>query len=169
LLLGEGEPRMPTLGADGVVQQHVRFWHAESGPVAVERVVVTSVEEHGGRERSTRRELSAGSTLGATHVPPGAGIVASLRLDTRARPDVVYETYELVGRDASGRPAHGSFTLMVPLRPPSATHGTAVTAAPLTERIVRAQRLLGKPYVTRRDLDGLEQKGAFADLTPLRN
>ncbi len=164
LLLSEGEPRVPRLGPDGVVEQRVRLWHAESGPVELERVAVVTVEDVGGRERTSRREVSPAAIFGAARVPPGEGLVATLRLDPRARPGLAYETYELRGRDAAGRPALGSVSVMAPTPPPSPTHGTPLALGPLARRVVRAQRLLGKPYVSRRELERLEREGAFSDL-----
>lgn len=156
-------PRFPKVDDDGVVTQTVSLRHVSAEDVTITRVKrVMSYESDVGP--SPAEDVDPASILGSTTIPAGSSISFTVGLGVRERPDVMFETYEVYGRTASGMPAAGSFAVMRPPPDPTPSSGEEVTSPAMVARIERAQQRLGKELVTQGDLMRLEQEGAFEDL-----
>jgi hypothetical protein len=160
-------PRFAELDADGMVRQRVAVWHHHQQAVRVTRVVRTRYVDN--NHALPDEPVPAESVLGAAALSAGSKLEIAATLDTRRDPRVVYETYAIEGISGDGRPAFGQFSIMVPPRHPDSPDkmDDAVVDRVLAAKIVRAQKMLGRRFVTDEDLFRLEREGAFAGLAPL--
>jgi hypothetical protein len=165
-VLGEGTPRFPVLGADGVVRQTFRLFHYAKGPVRITRVIAVRSGMPGPDHQSAPASEEAHETaeLALSVIPPGKGVEISVTLDTKAEPDLAMISYELEGVSEDGHTARGSFSVMRPPEPPTKEKHLPVTDPLLIAKIKRAQQLLKQQFVTGDDLDRLESEGKFDDL-----
>jgi len=166
LLVTSLTPRFPSVEADGTVTQTVRVRHTRTTPVSIRQVRVrylpgdddgATAEARGqGGEAQDARAL-----LGTNVIEPGRGLDANIRFDAHAHPGMIGVDYELIGTDASGNEARGSFSILTPPPVPDAQNSLAVTDPALTAKIRIAQRLLGKRSVSQDELDQLDREGRF--------
>jgi len=156
-------PRFPELDGDGRVVQRVRLYHHRSAPVRLERATL-SFRSGRGAEPPPDEVRPVGELLGTEEVPPGPGVEAAFRLDTKARPDVLMVDYFFEGHTTDGVKASGTFSIMVPPPRPTPDTGARVVDELLTRKILRARERLGRPFVNDEDLRQLERAGVFADL-----
>jgi hypothetical protein len=152
LIQAELTPRFPVVEADGTLRQRVRLFHQADEAVTIHDVVL----ERSGTQES-RQEVEPGAVLGSASIPPGRGLEVEFTLAKRD-PGVAALTYSLQGR-AGASPARGAFSLMWPPEPPTREHSEPVTSPELKAKIVSAQRILGKPFVTAEELHELESRG----------
>ena len=170
MLLTQLTPRFATMGADGTVTQKVRVWHTRKSSVSVRQVLVRYLKDDsagasgGAASHADVEKLDARDVLGTAVIEPGRGIEVTVRFDSRGHAGAIGVDYQLVGVDADGSEAGGSFSVLTPPPVPDATNSVAVTDAALKARIHAAQRILNQRSVTQEDLDRLEREGRFADL-----
>jgi hypothetical protein len=153
--------QFPEADERGVVVWPVRVWHHYDTPVTITDIRVTRVDRSSMPLRDERAKVE--SVLGAARIAPRGGIDATVRLDTRAEPEVAYVMYQLIGRADDGTPASGGFSVMRPTEPPTREKHTPVNDPQLMAKIVTAQKLLGRPFVTDEDLWRLEREGRLSD------
>lgn len=158
-------PRFAERDADGVVHQKVAVWQRYKQPVEVTEVVRTRYAEG---EALSRETLNPSDVLGSTTLRPGTPIEIERALDANVDPRLTFETFTINGRSADGLPASGEFSIMVPPKLPDtlAEMPDRVEDPLLAAKIVRAQQVLGKRFVTDEELYRLEREGAFAGLAP---
>jgi hypothetical protein len=162
-VLGEGTPRFPVLGEDGMVRQTFRLFHYAKGPVRIDKVTAVRSLMFSPSE-PPRDEASETNELGVSLIPSGPGVEVQVKLDLRAWPDMAMITYELEGTSTEGHPVRGSFSVMRPPAPPTREKHVPVTDPVLISKIKRAQELLKQQFVTEEDLIRLEAEGKFNDL-----
>ncbi len=152
-------PRFPELDANGVVSQGIRLWHYSPQPVSITHVRSTVAYADGGT--SEPKEVDVAGLLGSTNVRPGAdGVEFSVKLDTKADPDVRVVTYDVEGKSYDGLRVTGRFSVM---RPPVPS-GAPITDRTMLAKIGAAQTLLHKDNVTLQEIKRLEEEGALAGL-----
>jgi hypothetical protein len=154
LIQAELTPRFPVVDADGTLHQRVRLFHQADEAVTIHGIVL----ERSGSQQS-REKVEPGAVLGSASIPPGRGLEVEFTLPKRD-PHVGALTYSLQGR-AGASPARGAFSLMWPPEPPTREHSEPVTSPELKAKIVGAQRILGKPFVTAEEIHELESRGAL--------
>jgi hypothetical protein len=159
-LMSSLDPRLPELDERGVVHQGVRLWHRSPRPVTIGRV--RSTRSYADGHTSPPQEVDIGSLLGSSSIPPGdKGIELSTQLDTNLEPDVLVVTYDIEGTSSDGLLVKGGFSVM---RPPVPSK-TPIADKTMLAKIAAAQSMLHTDVVSLRDLQRLEQEGAFATLT----
>jgi len=162
VLLEVDHPQFPELDANGIVNWPIRVWHHHTAPVtvtAIRRIRVSrGSEPGGGGGREQIDEVPVESVLGTTRIPAG-WIEATVRLDTKAEPDIAYVLYEMVGHTDDGYPAGGGFSVMRPTELPTRDKHTQVADVQLMAKIMAAQKILGKQYVSDEDIWRLEREG----------
>jgi hypothetical protein len=156
------KPRFPQLDANGVVQFPVRIWHHDVAPVTITEVHVLRVDRQtapgAGGPAERQLEMPVEALLHTTSIPP-TGITITAKLDTRAEPDVSYYLYRLVGQTDDGTRVAGEFSVMRPTDLPTPERSTPVSDPLLMGKILQAQEILGKQYVTDEDIWRLEREG----------
>ncbi|XXF79553.1 hypothetical protein P2318_07295 [Myxococcaceae bacterium GXIMD 01537] len=162
-LFAVGTPRFPSRGEDGVVRQTFRIHHQFKGPVRLTKVTALRAFIPTADGPPSPEQVDA-ATLPVDTIPEGPGVEVKVALDLTAEPDTFALTYVLEGTSATGRPAHGTFTVMRPPPRPSKENSTAVTDPLLRARILKARELLQQEYVTDEDLFRLEREGRFVGL-----
>ncbi len=162
-VLGEGTPRFPQLGEDGVVRQTFRLFHQAKGSVRIDKVTAVRAFRPT-QEEPSREEALETNELAVSHIPPGKGVEVQVKLDTKAEPDTAVITFLLEGSSEDGHPVRGSFSVMRPPAPPTRDNHIPVMDPVLIAKIKRAQQLLQQRFVTDEDLIRLEREGKFADL-----
>jgi hypothetical protein len=160
------DPRFPELGPDGRVVQNVRLWHTRPETVTIDAAAVTRYFE-GASGETPPQAVDVAGLLGTTTVPPGKdGVATSVTLDTLTDPGVFSMTYRLSGHSPDGHPVMGSFSVMRPPPPPTASNSQPVVDPALKAKIVAAREILGKDRVNDEDIWQLERQGRFAALAP---
>jgi len=156
-LVGQGTPRFPVMGKDGVVRQKFEIWHYYDQPVEIQKV--TLVRHDSDARRIEDKELDLSLILDETEIVPGKSIEAELTLDASKYPDVIALVYRLEGTSADGKRAIGEVSVMKPPPKPSRENGTPISDPKLIAKIHRALELLGQDTVTQEDLWRLEREG----------
>ncbi len=160
------DPRFPELGPDGRVVQNVRLWHTRRETVTIDGAAVTRYFE-GASGEAQPQAVDVAGLLGTTVIPPGKdGITTSVTLDTLADPGVFSMTYRLSGHTPDGHPVMGSFSVMRPPPPPTASNSQPLVDPELKAKVLAAREILGKDTVNDEDIWQLERQGRFAALAP---
>ncbi|HEX5061648.1 MAG TPA: hypothetical protein VFV99_19915 [Kofleriaceae bacterium] len=168
VLLEVDHPQFPELDEKGIVNWPIRVWHHHNAPVtitAIRRIRVSrdgALGAGGGREQID--QVPVESVLGTNRIPSG-WIDAKVTLDTHADPDVAYVLYEMTGRTDDGYPAGGGFSVMRPTELPTREKHVQVADVQLMAKIIAAQKILGKQYVTDEDIWRLEREGKLDTAT----
>jgi hypothetical protein len=161
VILQFDKPRFPERDAHGVVQFDVRIWHHDPAPVTITDVHVVRVERESGAEGGPpqqAREIPVEELLHTTRIPP-TGITITARMDTNADPNASYYLYRLEGHTDQGFRVAGEFSVMRPTDHPPRENSIPVSDPVLMGKILQAQELLGKQYVTDEDIWRLEREG----------
>jgi hypothetical protein len=163
-LMTHNTPRFPEV-TDGKVIQTIRVWHFRKEAVPIDAVEAYFYDVNG--KELGHAPVKPQDLLGATAVPPGAGLTLRTILEVDKHPGVGFITYQLHGIAAGGQQAMGAFSIMRPPDAPTREKNIPVNDPMMAAKIKRAMELLGKQYVTDEDIWELERQGKLEGLTPI--
>jgi hypothetical protein len=162
-LFTEPAPRFPAIGADGVVRQKFRIWHAEDVPVQITGATMSRLflPEAPGAAPARPETVAADHTrlLRHTEVPPRTAREEEFEVDFGAAPTVYAITFELQGITATGMNARGQLTILRPAPRPTRENSVPIQDPAMILKIRRAMAILKQETVSQEDLWRLEREG----------
>jgi hypothetical protein len=158
------KPRFPQANAAGIVEVPVRIWHRYPEAVTITTLTEVRVENAPGAGKQQERTLAVDTILPASRIAP-SGSTFTVRLDTKADPRLAYVIYRFAGTTENGLAVAGELSVMRPTDLPTPEHHIALTDEKLAAKIIAAQRLLDRQYVTDEDIWRLEREGKLDGAT----
>jgi hypothetical protein len=162
-LFAEPVPRFPVIGADGIVRQGFRVWHAEDVPVQITGATMArlSVPSSPGAPPPPPQAIAIDPAAQFVHasIPPGAVNDESLAFDFGSEPLVYAVVWEMQGSTPDGMPARGQLTVMRPQPKPTRENSIPIEDPAMVEKIRRAMAILHQETVSQEDLLRLEREG----------
>jgi hypothetical protein len=155
-------PRFPEIGADGVVRQKFRLWHAED--VAVQITGATMAKfllptNEGSPPPPVAVAVDHTRLLQHGEINPGAFVDEPLEYDFGADPAVYAVTFTIQGVTTSGMQARGELTLLRPPPKPTRDNSIPIQDPAMEQKIRRAMMILNQQTVSQEELWRLEREG----------
>ena len=162
-IFAQPTPRFPEMGADGVVRQTFRLWHAEDVPVQVTGATISRLllpsSSGGAPPAPAAVAVDHTRLLRNAQIPPGPGSEETLEHDFAADALAYGVTYEIQGVTPDGLQARGTLTLLRPSPRPSRENAVPVSDPAMVQKIRRAMAILKQETVSQEDLWRLEREG----------
>jgi hypothetical protein len=155
-------PRFPGIGADGVVRQKFRLWHAEDVPVQITGMTLSTfflpATDGTAPPPPTTVALDHARLLRHAEIRPAAFVDESLEYDFAANAAVYAVTFAVQGI-ADGMQARGELTLLRPPPAPTRENSIPIQDPAMVQKIRRAMTILHQQTVSQEDIWRLEREG----------
>src|SRR5438067_3435682 len=155
-------PRFPEIGADGVVRQKFRLWHAEDVPVQITGMTLSTFHlpatDGSAPPPSTTVALDHTRLLRHTEIRPAAFVDESLEYDFGSNAAVYAVTFAVQGV-ADGTQARGELTLLRPPPAPTRENSIPIQDPAMVQKIRRAMTILNQQTVSQEDIWRREREG----------
>jgi hypothetical protein len=162
-IFADPTPRFPAMGADGIVRQKFRIWHAEDVSVQLTGATRSRLLMPGpqGSAPPVPEAVAVDHTRLLQHgdIPPGTVREESLEYDFGADPAAYALTYEIQGVTPDGMQARGNLTLLRPPPRPTRENSVPIGDPAMMAKIRRAMAILKQDTVSQEDLWRLEREG----------
>jgi hypothetical protein len=156
-------PRFPQMGADGVVRQKFRLWHAEDVPVEITGATVSKflLPSNDGSAPAPPATGAVDHTRLLRHgeIRPAAVVDEPLEYDFGSDPSVYAVTFAIQGVTATGMQARGELTLLRPPPKPTRDNSIPIQDPAMAQKIRRAMTILNQQTVSQEDIWRLEREG----------
>ncbi len=162
-IFAEPVPRFPVAGADGIVHQTFRLWHAEDVAVrltgATEARLVLPATPGAVPDPPKTVAVDPDRLLREREIPAGASVEEPIEVDFGADPAVYGVVYGIQGVTAAGMQARGEIAVLRPPPRPTRENSVPIDDPAMTMKIRKAMEILGTQTVSQEDLFRLEREG----------